>query len=198
MGTKHAGVLGRTQSGKSTLLKFLCKMFKDAGRQTLVYDITLSDEAVQAINDAKDGAEWDADFATNDEQVFLEVFWASQDIVAFVEEGGEAAGRYKEGVKFTATRGSHQIGELGAGSSIFFIAHSYTDLNKTLRGQISEFYVFPCSKESAVGLEDEFDEPELRKATKLNVGEFYHVGTGVAVSKHKVNLAAGVIEELPL
>ncbi len=180
--------------GKSALAKFLCAMFRKAGRQTLVYDITLSDEACEAINNNAEGAEWDADFATNDEDVFLAVFWGAMDVVAFVEEGGEAAGRYKEGVKFTATRGSHQIGELGAGSSIFFIAHSYTDLNKTLRGQLSEFYVFACSRESAIGLDDEFDEPLLRGATKLAVGEFYHVGAGVPCAKYKINMGTGEIE----
>lgn len=197
MGTKHGGILGRTRMGKSVLAKFLCKKFTlEAKRITLVYDITLSDEAVKEINDHKEGAEWVCTFATNDEETFLAMFWALEDIIAFIEEGNETAGRFNQGVKFTATRGSHQIGELGAGSSIFYIAHSYTDLNKTLRTQIGEFYIFRCSKESAVGLEDEFDEPRLRQATKLPVGQFYHVDGDQPLGKYRVNMEAEELEPI--
>lgn len=182
---KHSGIFGRTQTGKSFLLKIFCDTFTKAGRKTLVYDITLSDEAVEACN-AGNG-EWNAMYVTNSLDVFLAVFWGETDLIVFVDEGNEAAGRGSEAMRFATTRGSHQRGELGAGNSIFYGAHSYTGLDKALRGQLSDYYVFACAADTAKDLSNEFDEPRIRDATHLPIGGFYHVGTGFEMEEYRID-----------
>lgn len=187
MGTRHAGIFGRTQMGKSFLAHILCDEFTKAGRETLVYDITLDDAAVAACNAHRPDAEWNASYTTNDQEVFLALFWARHDLICFIDEGTETVGRFNDEMKWPATRGSHQRGELGAGSSLFYIAHGYKSLNNTLRDQMSEYFVFATSKTTARDLADEFDHAELMGAPHLDIGEFYHVGSGIKPAKWRID-----------
>lgn len=201
MGTIHAGMIGKPQTGKSTLGKIFCADGTRKKRETLVFDITLLDDEVDAMNkgavfgvDTRDN--WEACAVTNDEDTFNEVFWAASDLLVFIDEGNETAGRGSS-MRFTVTRGSHQLGELGAGSSIFVISHGYSTLDKTMRTQLSEWFIFNVARESARDLADEFDDDTLLGATKLAKGEFYHVGTGIPVTKHRINFETLEIEDIP-
>lgn len=196
MGFRHSGIFGRTQVGKSFLCKILCAGFTKAGRQTLVYDLTLDDQSVKEANEGSK-EHWDAEYVTNDEETFLALFWGGFDLVCFVDEGNESGGRGNSAMRFATTRGSHQKGKLGAGNSIFYAAHKYTGLDATLRDQLSDFYVFATSKRSARDLGDDFDEPRLLGATKLPIGEFYHVGTGYAFTHHRIDFKKKEIIDLP-
>lgn len=191
MGTRHAGILGMTQSGKSTFAQFLCRQFAKEGRQCLVYDLTLTDEEMSECLKHSPGCIWEANFTTNDEREFLDAFWACVDSIVFVEEGTESAGRARGEIVFTATRGSHQVGSLGAGNSLFYIAHGFTELNKTIRNNLSEYFIFRVTAESAKDLANEFDDEDLRKASKLQPGEFYHVSTDQPVTKWRLDLKEG-------
>ena len=192
--SRHAAILGRSQMGKSLLAWFLCDAFTKAGRKTLVYDLTLSDAEVKSCNRHEQGAPWNATFTVNNEEDFLYVFWTLHDLIVFIDEGGEAAGRANEEMMWTLTRGSHQWGELGSGNSIFLIGHGYRTLSKTGREQCSEYFVFAMGKSSAKDLADEFDAPELLSVPHLRVGEFYHAGSGMVPRKKKVNRETGQIE----
>jgi DNA helicase HerA-like ATPase len=192
---RHSGIFGKTQMGKSRLLKIFAQDFTEQGREVLVYDLTMSDDAVKEANEGSK-EEWNAAFVTNNEEMFLALFWEGHDLIVLVDEGNESAGRGNDGLRFATTRGSHQRGALGAGNSIFYAAHRYHGLDKTIRGQLSDFFIFNTSKEDAVDLANEFDEPRLRMATKLPVGEFYYIGSGKAFEHWRIDFENNTLEKV--
>ncbi len=169
----HGLILGRSQYGKSSLSKALARKFKADGRRVLVYDILMD--------------QWDADYVTDDEDEFFEIFWGSYDIVAFIEEGGETANKKAKDMVYTATRGRHQVGDEGLGNSCYYSTHRLNQLDVTLRAQCPELFLFASRHDDAKDLRQEYGHDQLLNAPKLAPGEFYHVVPGEPCRKWKID-----------
>ena len=171
----HNGlILGRSQYGKSSLAKGLCRSFRQAGRRTLVFDPLLDD--------------WDAGYITDDRDEFLELFWGSFDLVVFVEEAGETANKREHEMVFTATRGRHQVGEEAHGHSVYYSCHRLNQLDVTLRGQCPELYLFACGYGDARDLAEDYGNREaLKLAPSFLPGEFLHILPGLPAELYSVD-----------
>lgn len=166
--TFRALVLGRSDYGKSFLVKIFLRDAKERGVPTGVLDILAEDD-------------WDVDFQTDDPEHFLAVFWDSEGAVWAVDEGGEVAGRASESMKWTATRGKHN------GHSVYYLAHRLNVLDTTLRAQCTSIFLFASSGKDARDLADEFGDDRLAQASSLDIGEFYHLAPGKKAKKYKID-----------
>lgn len=112
------------------------------------------------LDPLKDPA-WQADFITDNQEEFLDVFWRSRSCAAFLDEGGESVGRYDLAMQKTATRGRH------CGHSCHYIAQKATQLAPIVRDQCSYLYLYTSGLASCKMLAEEFNKPELLNATQL-------------------------------
>ncbi len=166
-------ILGRSEHGKSSLSKALARKFKAVRRRVLVYDILLD--------------QWDADYVTDDEEEFLDIFFGSFDLICFVEEGGETANKKTRDMVYTATRGRHQVGEEGFGNSTYYSCHRLNQLDVTLRAQCPELFLFASRYDDAKDLAQDYGHNRLLKAPRLKPGEFYHVVPGKPCLKYFID-----------
>lgn len=151
----HSLILGQTESGKTTLAKRLSKQFTAAGKNVLVLD---------PMNDP----EWTAAFRTSDNAKFLEVFWANRSCYVFIDESGDAVGRYDELMQQTATKGRHW------GHSCFYLSQRGAQLNATVRAQCRHLFLFTSSVADCKILANEYNSPDLLTATALPQGHYMH------------------------
>lgn len=151
----HVLILGMTESGKTTLARNLAHVYKRSGRGVLVLD---------PLCDPR----WNADYATDDQDRFLEVFWQSKRCYAFLDEGGESVGRYNESMQKCATRGRHW------GHSCHFIAQRAMQLAPIVRDQCTHLFLFCSSLRDGKVLAEEWNRPELERCTELKQGEYIH------------------------
>lgn len=113
--------------------------------------------------------QWNADFITDDQEEFLDVFWRSRSCAAFLDEGGESVGRYDLAMQKTATRGRH------CGHSCHYIAQKATQLAPIVRDQCSYLYLYTSGLTSCKMLAEEFNKPELLNATQLQRFSYFFV-----------------------
>lgn len=145
-----------TESGKTTKARQLAANYRRQGIGVIVLD-PLRDPA------------WQADFITDDQEEFLDVFWRSRSCAAFLDEGGESVGRYDLAMQKTATRGRH------CGHSCHYIAQKATQLAPIVRDQCSYLYLYTSGLTSCKMLAEEFNKPELLNATQLQRFSYYFV-----------------------
>lgn len=146
----HVLILGMTESGKTTKARQLAANYRRQGIGVIVLD-PLRDPA------------WQADFITDDQEEFLDVFWRSRSCAAFLDEGGESVGRYDLAMQKTATRGRH------CGHSCHYIAQKATQLAPIVRDQCSYLYLFRSGMQSCKLLAEEFSQDELLKGAQLRM-----------------------------
>src|SRR6516165_7136640 len=91
-GMSHCLIFGMTESGKTTLAKRLAQRYRYHEVKVIVLD---------SLNDPG----WSADFQTTDPDEFLQVFWESRRCAIFIDEAGDAVGKYNTVMQRTATRG---------------------------------------------------------------------------------------------
>lgn len=151
----HSLIFGMTESGKTTLAKQLAAQFKAQGVGVLVLD---------PINDPG----WQCDFRTADNEQFLQYFWNSRRCAVFIDESGEAVGKYDSLMIKTATRGRHW------GHSLFYISQRGAQIAKTVRDQCRHLFLFTVSVADSKILANEFNQPELLEANKLLQGHYFH------------------------
>lgn len=145
-----------TESGKTTKARQLAANYRRQGIGVIVLD-PLKDPA------------WQADFITDNQEEFLDVFWRSRSCAAFLDEGGESVGRYDLAMQKTATRGRH------CGHSCHYIAQKATQLAPIVRDQCSYLYLYTSGLTSCKMLAEEFNKPELLNATQLKRFSYYFV-----------------------
>lgn len=145
-----------TESGKTTKARQLAANYRRHGIGVIVLD-PLKDP------------QWNADFITDDQEEFLDVFWRSRSCAAFLDEGGESVGRYDLAMQKTATRGRH------CGHSCHYIAQKATQLAPIVRDQCSYLYLYTSGLTSCKMLAEEFNKPELLNATQLQRFSYYFV-----------------------
>ena len=148
----HVLITGATSSGKTELAKRLCAGAKARGRLTGVLD---------PIN-----TPYGADFQTRNPAEFKQIVEMNTNMDLFIDEGGEAIGRYQDEMLFLATRVRHR------GCRSYFIAQRPKMINATARGQCSEIYTFRLSKKDAYELADEFSNENFRAAHLLGKLEY--------------------------
>jgi hypothetical protein len=151
----HGLLLGMTESGKTTLGKKLSHSLGGQGRRVLLLD---------EMNDPG----WYADFRTADPETFLKVFWANQSCFAFIDEAGDAVGRYDDAMRETATKGRH------FGHSCFYLSQRGAQLNTTVRAQCRHLWLFTSAADDCKILCKEFNCPELIQAAALPAGSYLH------------------------
>lgn len=143
-----------TESGKTTLAKQLAQAYKNKGIGVIVLD---------PLNTA-----WAADFQTTDPDEFLKVYWESRQCMVFIDESGDAVGKYDTAMIRTATRGRHW------GHSNHYLTQRGAMLSRTVRDQCSHLFLFNTALEDCKVHSKEWNKPDLLEATKLPAGEYYH------------------------
>lgn len=150
----HVLIAGMTGSGKTTLAKLLVQRYKIKGTPSIVLD---------PMRDPT----WNADFQTHDDEEFLRVMYNSQSCALFVDESGKAIGRYAKHMAVVTTESRH------FGHKAHLISQRAAQIDKNVRDQCSELYIFKVGFDDAKALSTEFSCAELRNADKLQRGEFY-------------------------
>jgi len=151
----HCLILGMTESGKTTLAKELAAQYRAKGVGVLVLD-PLADPS------------WPADYRTDDPEEFMRVFWESRQCAVFIDEAGEAVGRYDEVMNKSATRGRHW------GHNCHYITQRGVQLSPTVRDQCGHLFLFTTALNDAKTHANEWCQPELINARQLTQGQYYH------------------------
>ena len=151
----HSLILGMTESGKTTKGKRLCVSYRVHGIKSIVLD---------PMNDPQ----WNADFQTTDPETFLRMVWASRRCAVFIDEAGTAVGRYNDVMNETATKGRHW------GHNMHYLTQGGTQLAPIVRNQCSHLFLFTTALSDAKIHANEWNAPELAKASVLKQFEYYH------------------------
>lgn len=152
----HSLIVGMSESGKTTLARQLSHILHSSGHKVLVLD---------EMNDPG----WAADYITDDNDLFLEAFWANRECFVFIDEAANSVGRYDDAMRQTATQGRHW------GHSCFYISQRGSGVNATVRGQCRHLYLFSSPIEDCKIYAREFNRTELLEAAQLPQGEYFHV-----------------------
>lgn len=160
----HVLILGMTLSGKTTLAKRLAADYRAHGIKVAVLD-PLGDP------------EWQADYRTTDPDEFLAVFWQSRQCACFIDESGDAVGKYDEAMQKTATRGRHW------GHRVHYLTQRGAQLSRTVRDQCSSLFLFTTSLKDAKLHAEEWNKDDLAKAHTLRQGEYFHTGRFTDLSR---------------
>lgn len=169
----HALIVGISESGKTTLALQLAQQYKTSGIGVLVLD-PLKNPA------------WQADFISADEKEFLDVFWRSRSCMIFIDEAGEAVGRYNLSMQKTVTRGRHW------GHFVHVISQRGVQINMTVRDQCRHLFLFCSSRKDGEVYAAEFNKPELAECSALLQGEYFHASRFGGVEKCRVKLNGGI------
>jgi hypothetical protein len=143
-----------TLSGKTSLAKKIAPVYRANGVRVLVLD---------PLNDP----DWQADYRTTDPDEFLRAFWESRQCAVFIDESGDAVGRYDDAMVRTATRGRHW------GHRVHYITQRGAQLARTVRDQCSSLFLFTTSLDDSKIHANEWNKPELRTAHTLPQGAYF-------------------------
>lgn len=156
----HSLIIGMTMSGKSTLARRLVAGYRTKGTESLILD-PLEDPAWKSAG---------ARYLTGDGKKFMDIVFKSERCAIFIDESGEAIGRYAGEMKKLATRSRHY------GHNAHFLSQRAVDIDKTIRDQCNRLFVFRVSKKDAETLADEYGYEELLQCHQLQQGEFIRCG----------------------
>lgn len=109
------------------------------------------------------------DFQTDNPKEFLSVMFKSRSCALVVDESAEAIGRYAGEMRVVATQSRH------LGHKAHFVVQRAVDLDRTIRDQCTELYLFRVGHNDAKVLAEEWGFEELKNASNLRQGEFYKV-----------------------
>lgn len=123
---------------------------------------------------------WDADLITKNNEEFLQAAKSHPQMKCFVDESGQAIGRYNQEMEWLATTARHW------GHQSFFITQRPAQLSKTVRDQCYRAFIFRVSKDDADTLAAEFCEEELKNCSSLERFHYYEVGRFVKPVKKKL------------
>lgn len=152
-----------TESGKTTLAKRLAARYHQHEIPVLVLD-SLNDPG-WCPADTRDHTLF---FQTTDPDEFLKVFWSSRRCVAFIDEAGDAVGRYNLVMQRTATRGRHW------GHSVHFISQRGVQIAPTVRDQCGHLFLLTSSIADGRVHANEWNRPELLQCNALGKGNYFH------------------------
>ncbi len=148
----HSLIVGVTMAGKTTLVKRLAGHFSNAGTPVIVLTAFKHDP-------------WPADFVTDDPDEFMRVVFNHTRCLVIVDEAGEYAGQYDKTMMTLATRGRHN------GHLCMFIAQRANMINRNIRVNCRNLFLFRSSKQDCELLANDFVADGLEGGSKLNDGE---------------------------
>lgn len=167
-------VVGRTLSGKTTFVEKKVKQIRAIhGRNLIVLDPLLDPRWKEGLDDSRT-------FITSKPDVFLKMVWTNTNCIVVVDEAGEMIGKYNDVMNQLATRGRH------FGHKCFFITQRAKQISTTIRAQCSEVAIFKQSLDDTKDLANEFIEPMINEANKLEKGQFIYVRDGKKALKLNV------------
>jgi hypothetical protein len=108
-------------------------------------------------------------FQTSDVDEFLSAFWASRSCAVFIDEAGDAVGRYDVVMQKTATRGRHW------GHSVHFLTQRGSQISVTVRDQCTRMFLFRTGPRDAKTHAEEWAQRELLNAPYMPKGCYYYV-----------------------
>ena len=149
----HSLIIGMTESGKTTLARYISAIYKKKKIKVMVLD-PLQDPY------------WDTPHIYSDAEKFLEDAFAARNCALFIDESGEMIGRYSGVMGKLATRSRHY------GHNSHFIVQRTAQLDKTVRDQCSEIFMFRVSLKDGQTLSDDYAVSELKESHTLKKGEF--------------------------
>jgi len=155
-----------TESGKTTLAKQLARTYKAKQVGVLVLDPLFDN--------------WECDRQLNDANEFLQVYWASRSCMVFIDESGDAIGRYEKAMIQTATRGRHW------GHSNHYITQRANSVALTVRDQCSHLFLFASGFEDCKTHAKEWNQPELIQAANFEKGEYFHTTRFGQLTRNKL------------
>jgi energy-coupling factor transporter ATP-binding protein EcfA2 len=150
----HILINGSSGSGKSSLARYLCKLYRRTGVESIVYDPSLSQN-------------WGASFVTNDKEKFIKMVWASKKCLIIVDEAPSWGKNSKE-LQDLACMSRHR------GHKVIFMGQKCATLNSSVRENCTELYVLRSSKKSCILLADDFACDEIQKAYGLQNHEYWY------------------------
>ena len=153
----HALILGMTESGKTTLAKRMAAEYKARGIGVIVLD-PLKDPG------------WNADHITANGEEFLDVFWNSRSCAVFIDESGDAVGKYDLAMQRTATRGRHW------GHSVHYLTQRGSMISRTVRDQCGKLFLFNNALEDCKIHAREWNKPGLLEASAFPPGHYFYTG----------------------
>lgn len=125
--------------------------------------------------------QWEgAAYQTTDNAEFLRVVWASKNCNVYVDEAGDAIGRYDKVMEQLATRGRHW------GHNCHFITQRPAQLSMTVRTQCSILFCFRIDPDDAKALSKTFVAPEINEAPTLAQGEYLYIRRFQPVQRRRV------------
>ena len=116
-----------------------------------------------------------------DSSEYLEYVFNNPSAALFIDESGDAIGKYGREMNMLATRSRHY------GHNAHFITQRAVQLDKTVRDQCSNLYVFRVSLKDAEVLSDDFACEELKLSNQLEKGEFYKLSRFKHIEKLRIN-----------
>lgn len=165
----HSLILGISESGKTTLARKLSAEYKRAGVGVIVLD---------PLRDPR----WSADVLTTNADEFLATVWRSRSCMLFIDEAGEAIGRYDVAMQKVVTRGRHW------GHSAHIITQRGAQLSPTVRDQCRHLFLFCTSRQDGELLAREWNEPQLAECSKLKQGEYFHASRFGGIRRASVTI----------
>lgn len=160
----HSLVIGTTGSGKTTLIKSLCRDLctKTPRRDVIVYDPIKP-------NPDLDGPTWHLATVCTTQNEFLRYFHASKNCMVVVDEAGATVGQHNEPMIQTATQGRHY------GHDCIYITQRCKQITPTVRDNCGQLFLFATSPKDCKELVEDWNEPSLTAAADFNVFEFLHM-----------------------
>lgn len=169
----HELIVGITNSGKTTLAMAKARRFKETGIVSIVLDPMGSPKWIS------EGGVHQSLLFQEPEKFLLEVKkW--QSCALFVDEAGDAIGRFGGVMNQLATRARHD------GHVSHFICQRASMIDKNVRANCSVLSCFKQDIDDAIILARNFAQPKLREAATLQQGEYLSCDTFSDVVKKRV------------
>lgn len=111
---------------------------------------------------------WPTEFVFENPDEFMHVVFNSQRCAIFVDESGDAIGRYGGAMNKLATKGRHW------GHKCHYISQRANQIDPTTRTQCDGLFLFKSSLTDCDILSKEFAEPKLKEANTLQQGECFY------------------------
>lgn len=153
----HTLILGRTGTGKTSLLKLLSNEYRRRGIESLIFT------SIRREFEGYGHVHYDLD-------EFLSVVFASRRCAVFVDEAGEAVDRsHITKTAPLATRSRH------LGHAVHFSAQRASMIWPTVRDQCERAYIFRVSISDARDLANDYGFLEIAQASAFQPGEYFVV-----------------------
>ena len=124
---------------------------------------------------------WNADYITDNPNDFVNVVFKNTRCALFIDESGEAVGRYGGAMKIIATK-SRQWGH-----NAHFITQRAQDLDKTMRYQCTNIFVFRLPVDDGKILDSTYAVTGFRECANLFCGEYlYKLSRTFEVKKSRI------------